>query len=429
MENKDEKVFALLNDIPVSENIDVAVDRGINKYKKQKVQRKKTVYSFAMVAVLIISFVSVIRFSPNIASAFYQIPFLQPLVEMIAYDKGMEDILENEYYEEINTSVTKDGFTVTVTNVVADESGMMVSYKLETDKNLKSFQFSPTIFHGGEPIKGTVIADVLVADGEKYLFENTVEVTNGPDFKLLSNDFELIVELDKDISITVPFTLKNEIKQSKTYVINETLTIENQKFTIKELVISPIRTKMVVSVDPSNSKKILSLGEIRLEDEKGETWGTIRNGVSAMGEITSEDYYLMFQSNYFRTPEELTIHFSNIEVIDRVNDHILVDLATGEILKNEQNIDLEVIDGNVIQYSIKPLNKHSFFDLFNEVVDANGHKFNFNQSSASGYEDKQVYQSTIGAEGDKTPVNPVKLIFNRSLTHLEGEASITVKLK
>ena len=59
-----------------------------------------------------------------------------------------------------------------------------------------------------------------------------------------------------------------------------------------------------MSIDPSNSKKILSFEDIRIYDEHQEEWGKIRNGVVGFGNYEDEQFSIMLESNYFRIPEE-----------------------------------------------------------------------------------------------------------------------------
>ena len=56
---------------------------------------------------------------------------------MITYDKGVADIIDYDYYEEIGTTQTKNGLTFTLQGVIADESGMILPYTLSAPFNLQ----------------------------------------------------------------------------------------------------------------------------------------------------------------------------------------------------------------------------------------------------------------------------------------------------
>ena len=112
---------------------------GYKRLNKQRNRSKRLIQSTIAVAVLMIALIGSIRVSPALAHAIAQIPGLKPIVEMIALDKGIEDVVNNEYYEPINLSQTINGKTLTITAVVADESGMIISYKLQSDEDLANF--------------------------------------------------------------------------------------------------------------------------------------------------------------------------------------------------------------------------------------------------------------------------------------------------
>ena len=72
------------------------------------------------------------------------------------------------------------------------------------------------------------------------------------------SDFIFKVKLESDsrsIDYEIPFSLAKEKMPTIRYPINETVSIEGQKITIKQIEISPIKVGVHVHVDPSNTKK------------------------------------------------------------------------------------------------------------------------------------------------------------------------------
>src|SRR4051794_17602472 len=95
-------------------------------------KRKHGLYSIASVAaIVLLLFVTSIRVSPVFAQAVAKIPGFASIVDMIAFDKGIGDIVENNYYEELGIIATQGDYTLTLQGVVADHSGMIISYKIE----------------------------------------------------------------------------------------------------------------------------------------------------------------------------------------------------------------------------------------------------------------------------------------------------------
>ena len=96
-------------------------------------KRKRRLYSVASVAaIVLLLFVTSIRVSPVFAQAVAKIPGFSSIVNMIAYDKGISDIVENNYYEELGIVVTQGDYTLTLQSVVADYSGMTIFYNIKS---------------------------------------------------------------------------------------------------------------------------------------------------------------------------------------------------------------------------------------------------------------------------------------------------------
>ena len=242
-EKQQQRYIELLESVPMEM---LHSDAQLNAYKRLKRQRafqKKLIKSIIVAAIIMIAFIGSIRMSPALAHAVSQkIPGLKPLVEMIALDKGMEDILRNEYYEEINASQTINGKTLTITGVVADESGIIISYKLNSDEDLSSFMGVKTeVKHKKEQVNASVGSSWVAQPEGTYEVENTIDVVASQGMDYSSKDFELILSLQErpETVFKIPFSLNNEIKSSKRYPVKKQLTVDGQRLTIHELIISP----------------------------------------------------------------------------------------------------------------------------------------------------------------------------------------------
>lgn len=98
-------------DIP-HEQLEESRRKNIVRFQKEKRNRQRTWKSIAVTCALLFLFVTSIRVSPAFASTIAKIPGFAPLVEMITYDKGVKDILHNNYYEELGLSQTKNGLSL-----------------------------------------------------------------------------------------------------------------------------------------------------------------------------------------------------------------------------------------------------------------------------------------------------------------------------
>ncbi|MEK5330649.1 DUF4179 domain-containing protein [Lysinibacillus sp. FSL W8-0992] len=405
------------------------------KQLKKRTRHKRLLQFTVTAAIIMIALISSIRVSPALAYTMAQIPVLKPLVEMIALDKGIKDIINNEYYEPINVSQTIDGKTLTITSVVADESGMIISYKLQSDEDLANFTgISTEVKQQGEQIYASVGSSWSAQPEGTFEVENTIEVAASQGMNYSSQDFEITLSLHDrpEIVFDIPFTLKNDIKASKKYAINKQITVDGQDFTIHELIISPIRSELKMSIDSSNSKKILNFGDIRIYDEHHEEWGKIRNGYSGFGNYEDKQFSIMLESNFFRIPKSMTIEFRDIEAIDKADESVVIDFDKKEIMTQPKNIntELEIKDNFEIQYKILSSNKKELRSMFNHLIDAKGETYYSNSATFSEHDNYLLITQKFDMENVKNlPVNPVKLEIARYDQYLNGVGRIQVELK
>lgn len=434
-EKLQQKYMELLESVPMETLQSEAQLIAYKRLNKQRTRRKRLIQSTIAAAILMIALIGSIRVSPALAHAVAQIPVLKPLVEMIALDKGIEDILNNEYYEPINSSQTINGKTLTITGVVADESGMIISYKLQSNEDLANFMGVETeVKYKGELVKASVGSSWFAQPDGTYEVENTIDVVASQGMDYTSQNFELKLSLrDRPETVfEIPFTLKNEIKASKRYSINKHFTVDGQSFTIHELIISPIRSELKMSIDPSNSKKILSFEDIRIYDEHQEEWGKIRNGFVGFGNYEDEQFSIMLESNYFRIPESITIEMREIEAIDKADEFIVIDFEKKKVISQPENIniELEIKDNFEIQYKVFPYKKDEHKGVFSNFIDAEGEIYNSYSIWISEHENYMLIGQLFDMENVETsPTNPVKLEVARYEQYLNGIGRVQIELK
>ncbi len=114
MNEKDiENLIMELEQIEVpTDKLATARQHGVTKFKKSLKRKRKITVRIAIVALFLIAFVTSVRISPAFAQTIAKIPGFAPLVSLITYDKGVKDIVENDYYEELGIVQTKNDLTL-----------------------------------------------------------------------------------------------------------------------------------------------------------------------------------------------------------------------------------------------------------------------------------------------------------------------------
>lgn len=437
-QQQEEKYLALLQSIPVDQLDTNSQKDGISRLRKHRKRRKRFIQSSIAVAVLMIALIGSIRVSPAFANTLAQIPGLKPLVEMISLDKGMQDIINNDYYEAINKSQTIDGKTLTITGVVADESGMIISYKLDSKEDLANVNgISVEVTQGKKDINdATVSASWSTLERGTFSVEDKIEVAakNGIDYSIKDFAVEFSLHEPSETAFNVPFTLKNDIKKSNHYMINKDVIIDGQRITVHKLIVSPLRTELKLSIDPTNTKKILDFEDIRIYDEDGEIWGKIKNGFVGYGEYTDKNFSLLLESNYFRLPKNITIEFREIEAIDKEDQYIVVDLEKKKVLSQPKNMNLELLDVKdtfEIVYKVPRYKKqeHIHAGVLGDLIDANNKVFHPYSTWLSGQKDSHKMGQFYNVEyGVSVPESPVKIEIARYEQYLNGVGRLNVQL-
>ena len=396
--------------------------------KKQVESKRRKQWMISCVAVVTICFFLLsIRVSPAFANAVSKVPGLDTIVALITHNKGIEDVIEQGYNEKIYAVVEQSGIKAVIEEVIADETGMFIMYRLSSEQDLYQYRnIEIEVYQNGEKVKAAVTYSTFMSE-EAHEYSSTIEVASGEGFDYTHPNFEVHFLLE-DETIQLPFELKNEIKKTKTYVINEQLEIEGQKFTVKEVRISPLRVGIEIAVDPANDKRILSFNSLALYDEHNEIWSKISNGFSGIGSEDENTMTHYLQSNYFREPKSLTLKIAEVEALPRGQDYIEVDFEKQKIVFAPEFVDLSKVEVYPMQVRMqyKPLNMMHHRQLFGKTVDATGKQLYERSSSISTMEDN-YHESTMSydLEGYK---NPIKIYFYSYPTFLKGTAEVKIPL-
>ena len=392
--------------------------------RERRLKKQLLTSTFVLIAAMAVLTFS-IRVSPTIAGYVGKIPGFAPIVEMIAYDKGMQDIVDNEYYEDIGVAVTKNNITLAVVGVVADYTGMNIFTEISAPFPISNMDYKEVkIFNNGKELEA----------GISYIWNSNVETSNiegyfqvvvesGLIYDSRNFSLEVIFEDEQQTTIQVPFTLKNEIAETVMLAQNVPVEVAEQKFTVTKLEMSPLRATLEVELDEQNTMQILSFDDLRLIDENGEEWASILNGISANGSMRDDHLKLYMQSNYFRIPQKLRLVIGEVAALPKDDDFLIVDFETQQILSKPKVFDWDIqLSGKT--FSITGENdRHFGRPILGQLIDANGNSFNADVSSMS-VDDTKIYNEESFSD---LMVSPAKVYIDY-YPHIIG-SDIEVNIK
>ena len=389
-------------------------------------KRKRRLYSVASVAaIVLLLFVTSIRVSPVFAHAVAKIPGFASVVGMITYDKGISDVVENNYYEKLGIVVKQGDYTLTLRSVVADHSGMTIFYKLESPFDLSKVSItSLEVSQQGIPF-GVVSPYTSSQTGKRTVQEDKLEITSADDLSYDNMSFEFNLQLSDaaETKFAVPFTLTKPIKQPKVYDLNQSVVVDGQTIDIKQLKISPLRAEIRLAADEQNTMQLLKFTSVRLIDENGENWAQPINGNGGL--LRDGEVSLFMQSNYFRQPKKLKLVMERIEALPKGSDYIEVDFEQQKVLymPSELDIDVQVPSRNTLKVTYRP----GGWLLLAGMVDKEGNDLS-NSLIETHASREAPYITEVSTFDFDNEVNPIRFNINSYPLYLDGKLEVDIPL-
>lgn len=418
--------------LPLSE-ADQAIRQGMERVQREKQQvrkrRKRIFGSVAVVALLLLTFITSIRVSPVFANAVASIPGLEKFVELIAMDKGLDAAIQNDYYQEIGVTQTIDDKTFTVDGVILDETGINIFYTIKSERSLKGLQVDYINLKAEGIPEGSFSYGNVMDEEEIHTYKDRIDYQFGELYTSQNQSFDLSVAIKlkgQETVFSVPFTVPEQVKTSEVYTIDKEVNIKGQQFTIEKVTVSPLRVGVKISIDPTNPMKILQLEDMRLEDEKGQLWGSIRNGTTAFG---GEDgkYTFFLQSNYFSQPKKLYLRINKVQALNVEEAFAEVNTETGEWLNQPKDQKIQLLQSNKhhAEFIMKNTGEEEFpFFFIGSAIDANGEEVETPTTGKYGDEEATHWDLNF----DRTDyANPLRLELFAYPNYLEGDIKIELK--
>ena len=434
-EQEEQSLSKLKNDLkkislPI-EKADEAILSGFLKAKREKnlvKKKQKRLVGLAIAAIIIIFFVTSIRISPTFANALSTIPGMEWMIGFIEQDKGFSAIIENDYYQKVDVSETKGDLTLTIDGVIMDESGMNVFYTLKSTKPLTGGEIKYiNLLNKEEFPQHSRSYNVYFPDDIQNEFQDMVEYqfVNSFSFEELTFNFELVTVMDnQEIKFLIPFELKENVKKNITYPINQVVEVENQKITIEEIIVYPLRIGVKVAFDPANTKEILGFEDMRLENEKEEVWSSIKNG-TVMRHISENEKTFYLQSNYFEKTKEIYLCINKLMAIDKEDAMVIVDTEASKLIKSPKDGKLKLgkTSENQIEFYMES-NSENHFSLFSYAIDADGKELSISTELMTSTNNEKRWELHLENTVYK---NPLRLELFAYPNYIEGDVKIEVK--
>ncbi|MBZ9685520.1 DUF4179 domain-containing protein [Clostridium estertheticum] len=335
------------------------------KYKKEKVTWKNKVINNlikSVVAAMLVFVVSVNIF-PDLALALVKIPVLNKLIEVVTFDKGFKNVVDNGNIQEVNTTIEDKGVKFTVTTIAGDDLKLWIGYELQGEnstlgkvvkfKNEANGKELPWIGYIPEEGKNyiEVHMDRLVKD-----FKMEVEIyKDDPSFHIpyseldekARSDVKQLIEKNKITTLNIPISLNDKIYNKDLRVFNiqgKEFKSEIGTFKIEKLELAESRSRVYCKL-VSEENELAGVLVPRLVDGEGKDYSSPYDSEKYIDNNT----LCLELSGGISSIKGLSFTCNGLKYINKKDKHITIDLKNKRIEPNNLGISLiSIVSSNII---------------------------------------------------------------------------------
>ena len=318
-----------LENIPIE--LEYAEKRAEARLRK-KHRHKFIFFPIGSTAVLLVVFILLVNLFPSFAYACGRIPLIKELAKVVAFSPSLSAAVENQYVQPIEKEQTINEITARIEYVIVDQKQLNIFFSLDSEVYTE-MGFSPQI----EPADGTEsggygisLGDPIIRNGELKHIRVDYSDRDMPDslfliMKVHDNrsyredamvrveDSMLSDKEHKEPEVISEFTFLLKFDpyytaQGENIKLNNSFNLDGQSITLENVEIYPTHTRFNFSDKENNTAWLKSLS-FYLENEKGERFEKVTNGITATG---SQDSPMMvshrMESSFFSKSRELTLY-------------------------------------------------------------------------------------------------------------------------
>lgn len=434
--NRNAEYAALLTELEQTPPaLEYTVQRAMTR---KRASRKKRLFGVPLgsLAACFLVFVLLVNLFPPFAYACGRVPLLRELAKAVAWSPSLSAAVENEYVQPIGLSQTKNGITATIQYLIVDQKQVNIFFTLEGEgyeslsaemPEFDTEQSCSILGANFNQAPGTLLRFYLdypdtVPDGFTITFAVTGEregeekpgAAAPAPMQSVADEMlepwqeeqqqEILAEFTFDLTFDPQFTDPGEV-----IPVNETFQMDGQTFTVTEVEIYPTQLRLNVEGDPDNTAWLKGL-DFYLENEDGERFDTVTNGVTATGdEDTPAMVSFRLESPYFSHSDRLTLHITGARWLDKDHERVYVDLAhasapwlpEGVTLTSAQRREggwFLTLRVSPMEYPTTSIFSMTFYDAQGREWEASKQGFT---ASADGRQDSQIMLPLPGYQEDE----------------------------
>ena len=325
--------------------LETTVDRAM---KREKAKQRRRIFGVpaASLAACFLGFVLLVNVFPPFAKACGEIPILRDLAKAVTWSPSLTAAVENDYVQPIGKSQTVNGITATIEYLIVDQKQVNIFYRLNSEKYVGEFEklvAEPVISCDDKNVAFYVYNHSFGSMDNGELQSITVDFTQGnvPDqlqctlkaysfYDYLSKGStnigpEYLAEFDFQLEFDPQFTAIGKL-----YPVNETVVLDDQKITVKNIEVYPTHLRVEVAESKDNTAWLKNL-DFYIETEEGLKFKPVSSGVIATGSADSPSMVsYRADSTYFYEAEHLKLVITGAKWQRKDMETTYLNLITGE---------------------------------------------------------------------------------------------------
>ncbi|MBR1689561.1 MAG: DUF4179 domain-containing protein [Oscillibacter sp.] len=324
--------------------------------RKKTLQKKRHLFGIpaGSLAACFFGFMLLVNLFPTFAHACGRLPVLRELAKAVAWSPSLTAAVENEYVQPIGKSQTSNGITASMEYVIVDQKQVNIFFTLKGDyDNLSADRLvlSP-VQHGS-----VIGADFLQPPGTLLHFTVDYIEEDVPDHLTLTfgvttwveseNDTEPPAALDYRDELLLPHTAEEPeslaeftftldfdphfTARGEVLSLDHTFLLDGQTMTLTTAEIYPTHIRFTVEGEEENTAWLKGL-QFYLENEQGQRFDAITNGVTASGDLSSPaNRSFRLESPYFSGSHHLTMTITASSWLEKERQRVRFDLANQRV--------------------------------------------------------------------------------------------------
>ncbi|MDT3416528.1 hypothetical protein QO009_002397 [Brevibacillus aydinogluensis] len=430
--------------VAVPEQADRYIMAGMAEARRRQMRTQRLHrigWSALTACVLMLGLVFSIRLSPAVAAYVSRVPGLKPLVELIQYDKGLQMAAQHGLTQQVGRSAVRGKVSFTVDQVLMDQKRMLIVYTIKNAEpgHVTKLEKLELYDPEGNQLKAGFSWSHKPADKEAVVSQNKLDVYWQDDVPI-PDRITAKVTLSVDNQVWEPLSVDIPIDKStyadlteKVYSVNKTVIVDGQAITVERVTVYPTQTEVAIRFDPKNSKRIFGFDNLRLVNEKGESFAFWGNGVSSHSvDEDSVVYYL--ESSYFTPPEKLYVTADGIRALDKEKLHVVIDAKTGRLLQApddrlrvealRQNEDVVGLD---LALRVEEGDLHQLHPLVRDLYDDRGNEYEHVQGTSYAYGGVQYFGELFKRKTEKGVPSTYRFTLSDYPAKLNGDFTVGIK--